>query len=125
MAQRPSTPLLLLLGALLWLVAPWSVSVARAEAPHQAELSRVIGEDAAAARVAVEGLKARGEVSALDALAALDAGDLRVDARGNLFVQRGSSLVPALPGGEKKPAGTLRTPQVDNSLRRALLPAVA
>jgi urea transport system permease protein len=125
MAHRPSTPVLLLFGVWLWLVAPWSVSVVRAEEPLHAQLSRVIGEDAAVARAAVEALKARGEVRALAALAALDAGDLRVDGAGQMFIQRGSSLTPALPGGAAAPSGRLRTPQVDNSLRRALLPALA
>jgi urea transport system permease protein len=125
MAWRPSTFVLLLLGAWLCLAAPWSVSVARAESPLEAEFARVIGDDAAVARTAVEGLKARGEMRALEALTALDTGDLRVDGAGHLFIQRGSSLAPALPGGAPTPSGSLRTPQVDNSLRRALLPALA
>jgi urea transport system permease protein len=125
MAERPSTLIFLLFGVWLWLAAPWSVSVVHAGEPLQAELSRVIGEDAATARAAVEALKARGEVRALAALAALDAGELRVDGAGQLFIQRGSSLAPALPGGATAPSGSLRTPQVDNSLRRALLPALA
>jgi urea transport system permease protein len=125
MAWRPSSVVLLLLAAWLCLAAPWSVTLARAEAPLEADLARVIGEDAAAARAAVESLKTRGEVRALEALTALDAGELRVDSAGNLFVQRGSSLVPALPGGARAPSGSVRTPQVDNSLRRALLPALA
>jgi urea transport system permease protein len=125
MARRLSHIALLLLGVWLCLATPWSVSVALAADPLETELSKVVGEDAAAARAAVEGLKARAEIKALDALSALDAGDLKVDASGHFFVQKGSSLVPALPGGPGAPTGPLRTPSVDNSLRRALLPALA
>jgi urea transport system permease protein len=108
----------------VWL-APWAVPAARAAGDVRAELAAVVGADAAAARAALERLKGRSETRALPALQALEEGNLKVDANGDVFISGSSGIVPALADGPKAPSGKLTSPSVDNSLRRSLLPALA
>jgi len=124
MTRKAWSLVIFTIGAWLWLSAPWSSSVARA-AEGAEELAQIVGEDAAAARRAVESVKARADVRFLKVLTSLEEGTLRVDTAGNAFIESGGKLVPALPGGAAVPSGRARTAVVDNALRRALLPALA
>jgi urea transport system permease protein len=89
------------------------------------ELRSVTGDDSEQAAAAIEHLKAADDLTALPALEALDNGDLRVDAAGNPFIQTKSGVKPALAGGPAQPNGALKTVDADNTVRRALLPALA
>jgi urea transport system permease protein len=113
------------LSAWLCLFAPWTVSTARAATDLLTELRTVTGEDSEQAAAAVERLKAAGDPAALPALQALEDGKLQVDAAGNAFIKGKTGLTPALTSGAAKPAGPLKTLESDNTLRRALLPALA
>jgi len=111
--------------AWLCLFAPWAISVACAAIDVAAELRIVTGDDSEQAATAVERLKAAGDPAALPALQALDDGGLAVDTAGNAFIKTKAGLKPAAPGGAGKPVGALKTLEPDNTLRRALLPALA
>jgi len=111
--------------AWLCLFAPWAVSAARAGVDLAMELRAVAGDDSEQAAQAVERLKAAGDPAALPALQAFDDGNLRVDAGGNVFIKTKDGLKPAAPGGAAQPAGSLKTVEPDNTVRRALLPALA
>jgi urea transport system permease protein len=125
MARRLRRSLALLVGAVVLWLAPWEVSDALAAGDVGAELAAVVSGQPATARAALESLKGRADVRALPALQALDDGTLRVDARGALFIAGSSGAKPALADGPRVPSGALRTPEMDNSLRRMLLPALA
>jgi urea transport system permease protein len=113
------------LAAWLCLFAPWGVETARAGSDWQKELPALAGSDAERAAAAIERLKASGEPAALPVLEALDAGDLRVDGAGNVFIKTTSGLKPAAPGGVAQPSGGLTPAEANNTIRRALLPAIA
>jgi urea transport system permease protein len=125
MVRRLIVRLALFASVLAVWLAPWAVSPAFAADDLRAEIAAVVGGDAQAARAALERLKARAESRALPALQALDDGNLRVDSAGDAFIVGASGTKPALQGGPPAPSGRLSTPQVDNSLRRLLLPALA
>ena len=113
-----------LLGVLAWLCAPWGVT-AHAAGDLDSGMAEVVGADSVRARAAVEAFKAKAEIRALPALQALDDGNLRIDAAGNLFIEADGKLTPALEGRPAAKIGAVRAPSVDNGLRRQLLPALA
>src|SRR6188768_2270030 len=125
MVRSPMPRLAFLVCALVAWLAPWAIPNALAADDVRAELSAVVGGDAAAARSALERLKGRSETSALPALQALDDGNLRVDERGDCFIVGKSGPMPALGDGPRAPSGKLVTPAMDNSLRRLVLPTLA
>ena len=107
------------------LFAPWGVRTARAAVDIAMELRAVTGDDSERAAEALDHLKAAGDLAALPALQALDDGTLRVDAAGNPFIQGKAGVKPALSGGPGQPNGALKSVDADNTVRRALLPALA
>jgi urea transport system permease protein len=111
------------LAAWLCLFAPWRLATASASSDWQKEIAVVAGPDSELAALAIERLKAAGDAAALPLLEALDTGTLRIDSVGNAFIQGKSGLKPAVPGGPAA-TGSLRTPEANNTLRRALLPAI-
>jgi urea transport system permease protein len=111
--------------AWLCLFAPWAVSTALGAVDVAMELRLIAGDDSEQAALAVERLKAAGDPAALPALQAFEDGNLRVDAGGNVFIKTKSGLKPAVAGGASQPAGALKTLEPDNTVRRALLPALA
>ncbi len=113
------------LAGWLSLFAPWSVRTAQAAVDVAMELRAVTGDDSERAAAALDHLKAAGDRAALAALQALDDGSLRVDTAGNPFIQTKTGVKPALPGGTAQPNGALKSVDADNSVRRALLPALA
>jgi urea transport system permease protein len=125
MVRRPMARLAFLVCAFVAWLAPWAVPDARAADDVRADLAAVVGSDAAAARAALERLAGRSETRALPALQALDDGNLKVDERGDCFVTGKSGTTPALADGPRAPSGKLVAPQMDNSLRRMLLPTLA
>jgi urea transport system permease protein len=116
--------LLLVLGVLVGLLSPAAVKDALATDDLGKDLTVVVGPDSNSARAALERLKGRADVRALPALQALDDGHLKVDGQGHVFIESDGKVSPAVPGGPA-PSGALRSASVDNSLRRALLPALA
>jgi urea transport system permease protein len=125
MTRLVAARLALRLAVLLLWFAPWSAREAHAADDLRAEIADVVGSDSAKARVAIEKLKARTDARALPALQALEDGSLRVDERGEAFIVGAGGTRALLPGGPAAPSGRLVAPQVDNSLRRILLPALA
>jgi urea transport system permease protein len=97
---------------------------ARAGAVFDSTVKQLASEDFDALASAISRLGETGDARALAILEALGAGSLRVDTRGNLFVQQGAQPVPALPG-TGGPQGKLRSPPVNNKVRRVLGPALA
>ena len=99
-------------------------SPARAGAQFDSAVKQLASEDFDAFAAAISHLGDTGDARALVILEALDAGTLRVDASGRLFVKQGAQTVPVLKesGG---PSGKLRSPPVNNRVRRVLGPALA
>ncbi len=113
------------LAVCLSLFAPCGIRTAHAAVDVAMELRAVASDDSELAAAAIEHLKAADELAALPALEALDNGDLRVDTAGNPFIQTKSGLRPAVTGGPAQPNGALKAVDADNTVRRALLPALA
>ena len=87
-------------------------------------VKQLASEDFEAFSRAITKLGDTGDARALSLLQALDAGSLRVDAKGTVFIVEGGTTKPALDGGAA-PQGALRSPQVSNAVRRLLGPALA
>jgi urea transport system permease protein len=113
------------LGVWLGLFAPWGVRQAQAAVDVAAELRAVTSGDSERAAQALDHLKTAGDLALLPALQALDDGTLRADATGSPFIQTKTGVKPALPSGPAQPNGALRSVEADNTVRRALLPALA
>jgi hypothetical protein len=125
MARRGSVWAIAFLVALGCLFAPWCVRDARAAVDAATELRAVASGDSENAAAALQRLGAAADQAVLPALQALEGGELAVDAAGNAFIEHRGGSKPALPGGPARPSGALRSVDVDNTLRRALLPALA
>jgi urea transport system permease protein len=123
MVRSPKHFVLLIAVMLCSLFAPWGLSDARAQG-LAADLGRLSG-DQAAAIAAIDQIKARADLAALPALQALEDGNLRLDAAGNAFVVKDGKLAPAISGGPATPSGAIKSPLLDNKLRRALSQALA
>jgi urea transport system permease protein len=123
MVRSPKHFVLLLAVMLCSVFAPWGLSDARAQGLG-ADLARLSGDQAAAV-AAIEQIKVRADLAALPALQALEDGNLRLDAAGNAFVLTDEKLAPAITGGPATPSGALKSPILDNKLRRALSQALA
>jgi len=89
------------------------------------QLSRVASKDTVEAGRAIEELAERGDPAALPALEALEDGALFVDSVGHLFIGPSNHPKSAVPGIATNPSGPLSTVDLDNTLRRALTPALA
>jgi urea transport system permease protein len=113
------------LAVWLSLFAPWGARVAQAATDLAIELRVVAGDDSELAAQAIDHLKAAGDPACLPALQALDEGTLCADAAGNVFIKTKAGVKPALPNGPAQPNGALKTVDADNTVRRALLPALA
>jgi urea transport system permease protein len=97
--------------------------------------ARAAGFDAALTSLATEDRDALGaaifelggvqEPRALVVLKALDAGQVRVDERGAIFIADGSTLLDARTGSPAQPSGATRTPPVNNRVRKNLTLALA
>ncbi|HEY6728940.1 MAG TPA: urea ABC transporter permease subunit UrtB [Polyangiaceae bacterium] len=87
-------------------------------------LKQLASEDFEAFSRAITTLGDTGDARALSLLQALDAGSLRIDAKGSVFIVEGGKTKPALDGGAA-PEGALRSPPVNNVVRRVLGPALA
>jgi urea transport system permease protein len=121
---RSTQHVILLIAAMLCaLLEPWGLSEARAQGLG-ADLARLSGDQSAAIS-AIEQIKVRADVAALSALQALEDGSLRLDPAGNAFIVKDGKPAPAIDGGAAAPSGPLKTPLLDNKLRRALSQALA
>jgi len=102
-------------------------SLSSASAPAQEfnmAVTQLASQDFEAFSRAITKLGDTGDARALSLLQALDAGSLRIDAKGNVFILEGGKPKPALEGGSA-PEGALRSPPVNNVVRRVLGPALA
>jgi urea transport system permease protein len=89
------------------------------------DVSKLGVSDSAAVGLAVEHLQATGDPKALQVLQAFTDGNLRLDAEGNAFIKTDAGMKPVLDSAPAAPQGKVETPVVDNTVRRALLPALA
>ena len=106
------------LGIACLLLSP----AARAETPLADDVARLGQGDLAAA---VTALGERHEPAAVDALLALETGRLRIAGDGRVLIADGGALRDPVTGAEVAAAPGLRTPALDNAVRRALAPAIA
>jgi urea transport system permease protein len=74
---------------------------------------------------AIHELGASDEPRALVVLKALDAGKVKVDEKGLIFIQEESSLVNAETGSSAQPSGATRSPALNNRVRKNLTLALA
>jgi urea transport system permease protein len=89
-------------------------------------ISQLGSEDHDTAEAAVVALSARPEPAALRALEAMRDHKLRVAPSGKILIADGTKLTDATSGASANAdAASLRTPTVNNVLRRALAPAIA
>jgi urea transport system permease protein len=89
------------------------------------DVSKLGAEDTAAVGASIEHLRSTGDPKALEVLQAFEEGNLRIDAEGNAFIKSEAGLRPVLDSAPAAPQGKLNTPAVDNTVRRALSPAIA
>jgi urea transport system permease protein len=117
---RVRRSVLLLVLALVGVSAPaWAGPVL------SEDVSKLGAADTAAVQKAIEHLRDSGDPKALEVLTAFEDGNLRIDAEGNAFIKGASALKPVLDSAPAAPQGKLETPAVDNTVRRALSPALA
>jgi urea transport system permease protein len=95
--------------------------------PLEADVAALASTDSAAVSAAIEGMSGAADARALPILEALEDGKLRIDANGHAFIAEGGKLKDALVvgGSAAAPQGALATPAIDNTVRRALAPALA
>lgn len=111
-------------AVLLVLLAAPMVPSARAEAnAFEAAVQALSTASEDATAKAVEALGATGDARALGVLQALDSGDL-LASDGHLFV-KGADGVPRDVVTGAAGTGSLRSPEVDNNIRRVLSPVLA
>src|SRR5690349_13962994 len=119
---------------LVWVGSSWPAQASghSLQSPHSlhsldAESADLASADSAVVSGAIRRMSGADDSRALPILEALDDGKLRIDASGHAFIANGSKLKDALAvsGAETAPVGALSTPAVDNTIRRALLPALA
>ncbi|HEU5077552.1 MAG TPA: hypothetical protein VFU02_25340, partial [Polyangiaceae bacterium] len=87
-------------------------------------MKQLASKDFEAFSRAITKLGDTGDTRALSLLQALDAGSLRIDTKGNVYIVEGGKTKSALDGGPP-PEGALRSPPVNNVVRRVLGPALA
>jgi len=104
-------------------VASWAP---RASAASLAEaLSGLSSDDRERVDSAVADLGSIPDARALAVLQAFDAGNLRVEPNGGVFIQSESGLVDARTGKPGAPVGATREPLINNRLRRILALSIA
>jgi len=106
------------LAALGW------VEAARAAGFEQA-LSGLASEDRDQLGAAIQELGASGEPRALVVLQALDAGKVKVDEKGSIFIAEGDTLLDARTGTPLPPSGATHAPALNNRVRKNLTLALA
>jgi urea transport system permease protein len=114
---------------LAWLLLAWSAPpVARAAGPDLAQAARGLAADSRAEVIeAIEALGALGDPAALPMLEALQDGKLRLDAVGRLLIadDEAGPWRDAVTGEVVAAQGELRSPPMNNMVRRALEPVMA
>jgi urea transport system permease protein len=115
------------LYALLFVAISIALTLVRpaAAAGFQQALSGLASDDRELLGTAISDLGALDDPRALVVLKALDAGQLRVDERGAVFIQEGSGFVDAGSGSPAEPNGATRTPPLNNRVRKNLTLALA
>jgi urea transport system permease protein len=115
------------LYALLLVALPIVLTLVRpaAAAGFQQALGGLASDDRELLGTAISELGALDDPRALVVLKALDAGQLKVDARGAVFIQEGSAFIDAGSGSPAQPSGATRTPPLNNRVRKNLTLALA
>jgi urea transport system permease protein len=115
------------LYALLFVAISIALTLVRpaAAAGFQQALSGLASDDRELLGTAISDLGALDDPRALVVLKALDAGQLKVDERGAVFIQEGSGFVDAGSGSPAEPSGATRTPPLNNRVRKNLTLALA
>jgi urea transport system permease protein len=112
----------LVLG-LLYAVLGWA-GAAQA-AGFDSGLGGLSSDDRDQLGAAITELGASDEPRALIVLRALDAGNVKIDSTGSVFVVEGSELVDARTGNAAQPVGATRAPALNNRVRKNLTLALA
>jgi len=113
-------------SVLLFVLALVGVSAPAWAGPVLSEdVSKLGAPDTVAVQKAIEHLRDTGDPKALEVLTAFEDGNLRIDAEGNAYIKSASGMKPVLDSAPAAPQGKLETPAVDNTVRRALSPALA
>ncbi|MFZ5896572.1 MAG: urea ABC transporter permease subunit UrtB [Myxococcota bacterium] len=110
-----------------WLVVAVFVLFARtAGAEALPDLAGLSADDSAEVSKTIEAVAARHDAVALGVLSALLEGTLRVDATGLPYAtQKGDGYAALVPGSAAQPKAPLKTPLVNNQIRRQLEPTIA
>ncbi len=111
-----------------WLLSSTLPAAHAQQEPLGAVAAKLGADDHDTLQAAIEALGARSEPAALRMLEALRDGNLRVDGSGAVLVRDGKSgaWLDALTGKPAAAAGAgLKTPLVNNALRRTLSPTIA
>ncbi len=101
-----------------------ATSTALGAGGYESKLGHLASDDFDSYVTAIGELGDEGDARALPILEALDAGFLRVDARGSWFKLQKGEPVPLEPA-TGKPQGKLKSPPLNNQVRRVLGPALA
>ncbi|HEX4339573.1 MAG TPA: urea ABC transporter permease subunit UrtB [Polyangiaceae bacterium] len=130
LSQRLSILVRVACGALVWvgLTSSAQASTPTAAPPLEADVANLSSSDSAVVGAAIERMSGAADLRALPILEALDDGKLRIDSNGHPFISKDGKMTDALGGngGEAtSPSGALVTPEVDNTIRRSLGPALA
>ncbi|HTV24901.1 MAG TPA: urea ABC transporter permease subunit UrtB [Polyangiaceae bacterium] len=96
-----------------------------AAAGFEQAVAGLASEDRDQLGAAIVELGASGEPRALVVLKALDAGQIKLDEKGAVFIQDGGALVDAKTGSPAQPSGATRTPPLNNRVRKNLTLALA
>jgi len=116
-------------GALVWVGLSGPAQASGPSAPPlEADVAALAATDSTQVSAAIERMSGAADLRALPILEALDNGTLRIDANGHPFIADGGKVTDALAGnggGSMSPSGALTTPEVDNTVRRSLEPALA
>jgi urea transport system permease protein len=115
------------LYALLFVAISIALTLVRPAAAvgFQQALSGLASDDRELLGTAISDLGALDDPRALVVLKALDAGQLKVDERGTVFIHEGGTFLDAGSGSPAEPSGATRTPPLNNRVRKNLTLALA
>jgi urea transport system permease protein len=111
---------------LTWLALMlWLGSSDAHAAGFESSVAGLASEDRDQLGAAIVELGASSEPRALTLLQALDKGNVRVDAQGGVFLQNDGALTDARTGAAASASGALRSPPLNNRVRKSLTLALA
>ena len=110
-----------------WLLLPLALALPRSvlAAGFEDALLGMASDDRDRLEAAITELGSLPDPRALAVLQALEAGNLRVEPSGGVFIQSQNGVIDARTGKPGSPVDTLKEPPVNNRLRRNLALAIA